>query len=59
MVVTRQNENSLIVTTINPFWHSCPVHHGTNIQVLIHNFVAVMQGNHHLCAQFILKNKHK
>ena len=23
------NKNSLIVTTINPIWRSCPVHHGT------------------------------
>ena len=29
------NKNSLIVTTINPIWHSCPVHHGTKFQVLI------------------------
>ena len=28
------NKNSLIVTTINPIWHSCPVHHGTKFEVL-------------------------
>ena len=25
------NKKSLIVTTINPIWHSCPVHPGTKM----------------------------
>ena len=29
------NKKSLIVTTINPIWHSHPVHHGTKFEVLI------------------------
>ena len=53
------NEKCLIVTTINPIWHSHPVHCGKKILVLIHNFIAVMQGKHHLCTQFILETKHK
>ena len=31
------NEKYFIVTTINPIWHSHPVHHGTKFYVLIHN----------------------
>ena len=48
------NEKSLIVTTINPISHSCPVHHGTKFYVHS-NFIAVMQGKHHLRTQFLLK----
>ena len=29
------NKKSLIGTTINPIWHSHPVHHGTKFYVLI------------------------
>ena len=46
----------LIVTTINPIWHSHPVHHGTKFQVLIslkskeniifaHNFILKQNTN--------------
>ena len=46
----------LIVTTINPIWHSCPVHHGTKFLVLIslkskeniifaHNFILEQNTN--------------
>ena len=31
----NRNNQCLTVPTINPIWHSCPVHHGTNFQVLI------------------------
>ena len=43
------NEKCLIVTTINPIWHSCPAHHGTKILSSHSYFVAAMQGKHHLC----------
>ena len=40
------NEKSLIVTTINPIWHSRPVHPGTNFLTFValkaifaHNFI--------------------
>ena len=29
------NKNSLIVTTINPVWRHCPIHHGTKSYLLI------------------------
>ena len=35
----KPNENCLIVATINPISHSCPVHHGTFFKVLIHKFI--------------------
>ena len=33
----KTNEKCWIVATINPISHSCPVHHGTFFNVLIHN----------------------
>ena len=50
------NNKCLIVTTINPICHSCPVHHGTNVYVLIslksmeiiifaHNFILKQNTN--------------
>ena len=50
------NKNSLIVTIINPIWHSHPVHHGTKLSVLIslkskeniifaHNFILKQNTN--------------
>ena len=50
------NKKSLIVTTINPIWHSSPVHPGTKFQVLIslkskeniifaHNFILKQNTN--------------
>ena len=50
------NKKSLIVTTINPIWHSHPVHHSTKFQVLIslkskeniifaHNFILIQNTN--------------
>ena len=50
------NKKSLIVTTINPIWHSHPVHHGTKFLVLInlkskeiiifaHNFILIQNTN--------------
>ena len=35
----KSNEKCLIVATINPIWHSCPVHHGTFFNVLIDKFI--------------------
>ena len=35
----KPNEKYLIVATINPISHSCPVHHGTFSNILIHKFV--------------------
>ena len=54
----KPNEKCWIVATVNPISHSHPVHHGTFFNVLIHNFIAVMQAKHHL-TQLILKTKHK
>ena len=50
------NTKCLIVTTINLTWHSCPLHHGTKIYVLIslksmeiiifaHNFILKQNTN--------------
>ena len=50
------NKKSLNVTTINPIWHSHPVHHGTKLKVLIslkskeiiifaHNFILKQNTN--------------
>ena len=48
------NEKSLIVKTINPIWHSRPVHHGTKIQ-----FVALKASKTSSLHTIILENKHK
>ena len=34
-----QKRSCLIVATINPIWHSHPVHHGTFFKVLIHKLI--------------------
>ena len=50
------NKNSLIATTINPIWHSCPVHPGTKILticslkrneniIFAHNFIIKQNTN--------------
>ena len=49
------NEKCLIVMTINLISRSHPVHHGTKILGSHLYFIAVMQGKHHLCTQFIVK----
>ena len=46
------NSQCLIVTTINPIWHSRPVHPGTK-QFTICSLKN--KGKHHLCTQFVLE----
>ena len=60
------NNKCLIVTTINPIWCSCPVHHGTKLQVLIilkrkeiiifaHKFIIIQNTNQAIhCLDFHL-----
>ena len=54
------NEKSLIVTTINPIWHSHPVHHSTkrfnicNLKskeniIFAHNFILKQNTNQETC----------
>ena len=54
------NKKSLIVTTINPIWRSCPGHHGTKFLVLIslkskeniifaHNLILIQNTNQASC----------
>ena len=59
-VVAIQKSQCLIVPTINPIWHSHPVHHGTKFQVLIslkskeniifaHKFILIQNTNQASC----------
>ena len=55
----KPNENCLIVATINPISHSCPVHHGTIFKALIDKFIVCKCREITFFAHNYLKTKHK
>ena len=55
----KSNEMCLIVATINPISHSCPVHHGTFFNVLIDKFRVYKTEKSSSLHTIILKTKHK
>ena len=51
------NEKCFIVATINPIWHSHPVHHGTFFNVLIDKFIVCKHREIIIFAHNYFKNK--
>ena len=53
----KSNEKGLIVPTINPISHSCPVHHGTFFNVLIDKSIVCKHREIIIFAHSYFKNK--